>query len=224
MTPPHHINGWPQALNEFIDKFPDRSLQQVRRARMCAFGVNVAKAWHEIEKANKDNESLANVFLLLPDEVTAQPFTAIYGKRVLNPDEESKRYKNAIKAIDLLLPLISANGYGELSQDMDGGDDKEAWLAAQQLNRIQLNVNLRNLRKILEVADPYQKRLSKYHNEDQAARATYTKLVAELNRHLRTPKYSALTTLANANCPGCVITADAIKKAWKAITNGEVKL
>jgi len=209
--------SWPDDLVKYIDGFPDGHRVRLRRDRMLRSAEQTGKAWEEIAKVAKEAETLPHVFLLLPDGPTSQPYDAIYGNRTRTPDQEVKYYAEAVTAIDKILPLFNRVGYEHLMQDIPQGcneADPSVWETLRKFDDRATREGLLQLKTILQGTKPHAKRLSKDKNNEQAARATYTILVADLNRYLTTPKHTALAVLARANCPDVELTPEAVKKAW----------
>lgn len=174
-------------------------------------------AWRALDVNKKSDDTLLDLFLTWPDEVTSQPFPAIYGARVVDHQEEKKRYSKGIHHIDAVLGLLRPEALGQLLSDVPAEGTGRAALNCFRLdfNRIVVIQSLRSLRALLNVSDPKRKYLTKQPFAEKADLKTYTILLAELNRHLESPQHAAIATIANANLPNHQVTGDAIGKAWK---------
>lgn len=203
----------------------NRHYQRVKR--WTEFAKNSGKKWGEneealnkalraLDEAKKSDDDMINLFLNWPDEPTAQPFTAIYGKRAVDHKTEAENYLKSISDVEKVLELFQPDALRKLLSDIRNDSNSSAALERYHaLNRQETIHGLHTLRDLLKVANPKNKYISKQSNTDSANNKTYVILLAGLNIYLKEAKWSALEKIANANCPSCKVTADQIRKAWE---------
>lgn len=175
----------------------------------------VGSDWKAVAGAAESDDSLVSLFMLLPDGPIDQPFSAIYGRRIVDPGEERRRYAGLLECAKTINGLRKNNKLSELVSDATGTAD-----AAERLYNFRevegaFFDGLRKLIDVLEVIDPTAKIPTSHWASPDAAKKNYVILLAGLNRYLKEPKWKALARLANINCPACQITAEALSKAWK---------
>jgi hypothetical protein len=230
--------GLPEEISRFIAGFPNKSDGFVERARrFYNYWLEnpdteeaIHSTWDVLRKnarlatpGMEDPESILSLFLSMPDRPNAEPFTAIYGTRNVDPDEERQRYDKQIehvrhvkkffygsKELRNLLGDASATKNG-LKAAVDFRSNSDQFVAIRDA--------LTKLEVLLKEADPFAKYPTKqWASKDRGARI-YTSLVADLNRYLAKPQWKALASLANINCPECPVTSDALRQSYNRKTD-----
>lgn len=204
-------NGKTESYHERFSRFVEYWKRDYERAN------EIEKAWRAIASSAKSDDDLVTLFAVMPDKPEAQLFTAIYGKRAVDPSGERTRYDKDLEAVIQVIALVSPHGnrFDELMSDAQ--TTEEAFEAAIKLRSLDADLLhcLIALRTLLEIVDPAAKIPTKHFlNEEIAARKNYVILVASLNRYLSKPQHAALAVIANVNCPGATLNNDQIRKAW----------
>lgn len=177
----------------------------------------VEKNWRIIQSVAKSDSDLVSLFMLMPDRPEAQPFTAIYGRRTVDPGEENRRYVKDLDSVRAAINIIRpGKRFDELMRDASATDEalsEAAKLRAHNLTKVMSA--LRSLERLLEKVDSSAKSLTHHWASESAAMKNYAILCAGLNRYLAKPKHAALAFLANVNCPDVSINAQQIRDAWR---------
>lgn len=219
----------PGPIERWVMKLPEGGAARMYRARYQRFieywsrddasAKEVEKNWRIIQSAAKSDDDLVSLFLLMPDRPEAQPFTAIYGRRAVDPGEERRRYDKDLDSVRAVIKIISPSSkrFDELMRD--GGATDEAVSEASKLrshNLAEVMSALRSLERLLEKVDPAAKiPTPHWANEESASKKNYVILCASLNRYLAKPKHAALAFLANVNCPDVSINDQQVRDAWR---------
>lgn len=228
---PAGIASWLQGLTEALpqksDRYWERAARFVRHAGSSdAAADTVRKAWANIalavraDRLNDDPPELA-VFLGLPDEVTVNPHSAVYGERPLDRHtvvQDRKAYAELVRNVDAVMALLGPPYAKFAALLQDAGATEGAHQLAGAFRREHeeaMRVGLPVLRALLQAIDPADKIPTKHWQKDDAANTVFANSVANLNRHLSTPQHTALTRLARINCPTSRITIEQVRAAWK---------
>lgn len=187
-------------------------------SRDYASAHDLERNWGIIQSAAKSDDDLVTLFMCLPDRPEAQPFTALYGRRTVDPGEERRRYDADLDSVRAVIKIISPSGkrFDELMRDASATDEAVSEAAKLRAHNLpEVMSALRSLERILEKVDPKAKSLTPHWASESAPRKNYVILCASLNRYLATPKHAALAFLANVNCPDVSINAQEIRDAWR---------
>lgn len=186
--------------------------------------TDLDRAFSNLSKNAINEDALISIFISLPDAPDAQPFTGLsHGRRVLDPSSEHEKYLEMADHVDALLnflkPTESRDPLRQLLSDLDpNGPHGPCAVAANRLWQLgagaHLKLGLSWLSNALKGANPHKWYLTGQPRAIDAAKQTYLKLIADLNRHLHKPLHAALATMANANFPDGKVTRDQIRKAW----------
>jgi hypothetical protein len=197
------------------------------------------KAFKLLSSAANTSDDLLALFSGLPDSADAQPLTRLsFGRRSEPLAVQRDRYVALASHADALLKFLKseppamslrqllADVAMEDGYDGSGGDSDTAVLRRQNAKQAQVLRDagadaglvgaLQWLSHALKGADPHRWHLTGQPLAADAARQTYVRLVAGLNRYLKKPKHAALTVLANANYSRVVLTADELRKTWNS--------
>lgn len=218
----------PGPIERWVMKLPDGGAARMYRARYQRFieywsrddasAKEVEKNWRIIQSAAKSDDDLVSLFMCMPDRPEAQPFTALYGRRAVDPGEEKRRYDADLDSVRAVIKIISPSGkrFDELMRDAGATDEALSEAAKLRSHKLtEVMSALRSLERLLEKVDPVAKSLTPHWASESAPRKNYVILCASLNRYLATPKHAALAFLANVNCPDVSINDQQIRDAWR---------
>lgn len=234
------IAMWIQTLNSqksarYVERF-ERLMTY--RDQSFESAAKLDKAMRALEKAALSlpvSESLLCIFMGLPDTADDQPFAGLsYGRRVIDPTTQRNAYLQLASHADKLLDFLGEPGAVAMllaDQELESNEElhipkthdaKIIKSSAAEASELYQNgaggrhvyIELKWLAAALRGANPHRWCLTKQPLAQDAARKTYVKLLADLNRYLSNGQHAALATLANANLPGQKVTPDEIRKAW----------
>lgn len=169
-------------------------------------------AWKALDKAKKSDDDILSLFLTWPRQPTTQPFCAIYGKRDIEHHAEEAFYCNSSDKVNDVLALLGTDALRKLLSDIPA--DSAALARYRDMDRLKTIQGLNALRDLLNEAAPKDKYITSQPFSFNAAKQTYTILLAGLNKYLTRAQWAALATIANANCESCTVTNDDLRKAW----------
>jgi hypothetical protein len=201
------------------ERFADFARRDVANAE------SLSGAWGAIAKQAESCRDLLRFFANLPDSAEAQPFAGMFGgHRVIDSDEQRRRYRGYVSHVNALLWLLGPPGdpikstpdtYDYLCGDAraTGQTASQAFKEFRESER-GLRQGLAALRALLAVIDPAAKIPTRQPGAQDAARMSYIIQLAWLNSLLLRPQHAAIATLANANFPDGKVTREQIQKAW----------
>lgn len=217
---PGPIEQWIKNLpkNDRCNKYHDRYQRFIEFwKRDYASASKVEKDWKVIQAAAKSDDDLVSLFMCMSDRPEAQPFTALYGRRTVDPGEERDRYGADLDSVRAVIKIIRpGKRFDELMMDASATDEASSEAAKLRAHKLtEVMSALRSLERLLEKVDPAAKSLTSHWASESAPRKNYVILCASLNRYLAKPKHAALAFLANVNCPDVSISAQQIRDAWR---------
>jgi len=230
------INGLPPRVAEFVGGLEKntRSNRFHERAERFADFANrnyeqqqkLIKAWSAIASnaapALAPETAEVKVFILLPDSAEYNPHNLVFGGRPLDAsivEIERRRYKGYLEHVHALKSIFRRPSYAELLQDAQpSSESQNAMVEFRRLEEVFFK-GLDLLEQALASIDPALKVPTKHFNSPDASKKNFALLIAGLNRSLKRPQHAALACLAGVNCPEVNITPEAIRKAWKSITD-----
>ena len=238
----HPIALWIEGLGQLDSKKSARYVERFQRLmkhrdQSVENTAQLDKAMSALEKAALSlpaSESLLSIFMGLPDTADDQPFTGLsYGRRTSDPTAQRNAYLELASHADALLKFLGKPGAVVMllaDQELELGEDlhipkthdaKIIKSSAAEASELYQNgtgghvfIELKWLAAALRGANPHRWRLTRQPLAKDAARKTYIKLLAGLNRYLSKGQHAALATLANANLPNQKVTTDEVRKAW----------
>jgi hypothetical protein len=203
-------------------------LYMERAARFIAFADQTSeqhdqllKAWRAVAGAPRspdDDAPELAIFISLPDRVTLNPHSALYGGRRVDRATialERKRYAGLRTQVAGVRAALRPDSLRTLLED--ASPSKQARAAAGAFRQRDLNAladGLRALEHLLEVVNPAEKVPTAHWASSDAADKVFAGQVASLNRHLTKPRHAALVALARVNCPDARLNAAQVAKAW----------
>lgn len=190
-----------ERINRFADYSSDTEL--------------LACSWKTIADNAKSDDDLVSLFMVMPDGPVSQPFTAIYGCRVIDPGEEKRRYDELLEYAKAINGLRKQQRLREFIADAVSTEQCHERLNAFREAEVCFFDGLRKLISVLEVIDPAAKVPTAHWASEGVGKKNYVILLAGLNKYLGKPKWKALANLANINCSSATVSADALAKAWK---------
>lgn len=226
MKPKNNLPYWiacgiPEPIASWCDSLPSLGRSSAYRNRIGRFASYsadtelLARSWKTIADNAKSDDDLVTLFIVMPDGPVSQPFTGIYGYRVIDPGEEKRRYDKLLECAKAINGLRKQNIFRDFVADASATEQCHEQLDAFREVDVMFFDGLRKLMRVLEKIDPAAKVPTAHWASDGADNKNYVILLAGLNRYLKTPKWTALANLANINCPDHTISADALAKAWK---------
>lgn len=226
MKPKSNLSHWvacgiPVQIASWCDSLAEKGKSSVYRDRINRFSNYLldtdllARSWKTIANNAKSDEELIRLFMVMPDGPVSQPFPAIYGYRTIDPGEEKRRYDELLKCAKAIYGLRKYQRFSNFIADATTTEAGSERIVAFREAEVGFFDGLRKLMSVLEVIDPAAKIPTAHWASVGADQKNYVILLSGLNRYLRTPKWKALATLANINCPSHTVSADALAKAWK---------
>ncbi|WP_175656504.1 hypothetical protein [Burkholderia ambifaria] len=227
-------------LSELVRVGTTRSRRYIERARRFRSfweqnpdeDDQLKRQWLSLERAARSPDHLLTLFLVMPDKAERNPFPLVTGFRKrgsldVSVAEERQRYDQlATQARDIHTFLFkdAQRNFRNLLRDAaatGGGAHEEA--VKFRASSSDLRMALFHLGKLLELADPAAKYLSRQPGSSTAARKTYVAVVASLNGYLSTPQDAALAYLVRVNNPSVPVTGDALRKVRERSADKNIK-
>lgn len=201
-------------------KEESRHVQRARRFvdhwRANPDDESAAKAWAKVAESAPSDDSLISFFASFPDQLTMQPFAAMFGHRSIDPGAEMGRYAKRLEQVRGVLELLGTPAQRpEFSQLLsDAAATPQGKKAVSEFLAVYPGIvrGLRGLANVLDVVDPFAKVPTAHWKSPVADRKIYVGLVSSLSRHLTKPQWAAISRLANVNLPKGKVSADDLRK------------
>lgn len=176
------------------------------------------EAWACVSKAAVGDHALVALFGRLPDRPTPDPKAWLIGTTAIDAGERRQRNRKAQRHIGALAKFIEMASLDSLADD--------ALETSQQAHAAYKNfiaahgglvAGLNALDRVLGLTNPKARLLGSQFASRGLEMQNYRRLIADLNRFLRTPQHSALSAIANINCPAHPVRANSIARVWNRI-------